>query len=295
MADLIGVDTHFGRLYASSNYDKMYPGIVISIANKDDTGVTNEINLVSIECGPNDKAKGGMALRLVVWDKSEDNSDHTDLITLMEDEPMPEKLYKANFSVTAYLKVSSPADVKSAIDSILRPLADISEDLPLDDALTTEVPEDIAYADDIYESESQIHRNMEDTANEKWAKYLLYLKEWADAKSDPLFMGCCPVCYDEWLDNEWNDIRPLDGLSISDRERIYREVERNYLIEDIKVQLDREEVDKSGLSHDQILSDDDIISHILHLYRKCETYDWENMEYAVENGIRYVLEARKEV
>ena len=145
------------------------------------------------------------------------------------------------------------------------------------------------------DSKSNRLRKCRETNEEKWAKYLLYLKEWADAKSDPLFMGCCPVCYEEWLDNEWNDVRPLDVLSTSDRERIFREVERNYLIEDIKVQLDRDEVDKSGLSHDQILSDDDIISHILHLYRKCETYDWENMEYAVENGISDVLEARKEV
>lgn len=36
-----------------------------------------------------------------------------------------------------------------------------------------------------------------------WAGYCLYLKNWANDHSDVGFEGCCPVCYDEYLDSEW--------------------------------------------------------------------------------------------
>ena len=36
----------------------------------------------------------------------------------------------------------------------------------------------------------------------KWARYLQYLKEWAENHSDKAFVGCCPVCFDEWLEYE---------------------------------------------------------------------------------------------
>lgn len=35
-----------------------------------------------------------------------------------------------------------------------------------------------------------------------WRNYLLYLHDWAQEHSDPLFMGNSPAGYDEWLDNE---------------------------------------------------------------------------------------------
>ena len=76
-------------------------------------------------------------------------------------------------------------------------------------------------------------------------------------------------------------------------EQIYRFMERWYTVEDIKIQLDREEIDKCGLSSGQILGDEEIIAHILHLYHKCETGQWENMEFAVEQGIADVVNSRK--
>ena len=41
-----------------------------------------------------------------------------------------------------------------------------------------------------------------DTHEEMWAKYLQYLRDWANAKRDPGFIGCCPVSYVEWLVSE---------------------------------------------------------------------------------------------
>jgi hypothetical protein len=35
-----------------------------------------------------------------------------------------------------------------------------------------------------------------------WRNYLLYLHDWAQEHSDPLFMGISPAGYHEWLDNE---------------------------------------------------------------------------------------------
>jgi len=78
------------------------------------------------------------------------------------------------------------------------------------------------------------------------------------------------------------------------REQIYREKDREYLLEDIKIQLEREELDLHGLTPEQVLADGEIIAQILHRFGKCETDHWENMEYAVEEGIKEILEERKE-
>lgn len=36
----------------------------------------------------------------------------------------------------------------------------------------------------------------------QWERYLQYLKDWAETRADNGFIGCCPVCFDEWLDCE---------------------------------------------------------------------------------------------
>lgn len=41
-----------------------------------------------------------------------------------------------------------------------------------------------------------------DQKEDKWHEYLEYLIHWAISHSDKGFAGCCPVCYDEWLDAE---------------------------------------------------------------------------------------------
>ena len=45
----------------------------------------------------------------------------------------------------------------------------------------------------------------EEKVESKWHKYLEYLIHWAISHSDEGFAGCCPVCYDEWLDVEGDD------------------------------------------------------------------------------------------
>lgn len=36
-----------------------------------------------------------------------------------------------------------------------------------------------------------------------WSAYCKYLKDWADSHSDSGFEGCCPSCYEEFLDGDW--------------------------------------------------------------------------------------------
>ena len=41
----------------------------------------------------------------------------------------------------------------------------------------------------------------------QWKAYLLYLKMWADSHDDPAFIGTCPVCFDEFLDFEYHQMK----------------------------------------------------------------------------------------
>lgn len=45
----------------------------------------------------------------------------------------------------------------------------------------------------------------EEKVESKWHDYLEHLIHWAISHSDEGFAGCCPVCYDEWLDGEGGD------------------------------------------------------------------------------------------
>lgn len=60
--------------------------------------------------------------------------------------------------------------------------------------------------DYIFDSEYDLIRIQSDrdysSRNDNWSKYLQYLYVWAVEHSDPVFSGCSPACYDEWLDNE---------------------------------------------------------------------------------------------
>lgn len=38
-----------------------------------------------------------------------------------------------------------------------------------------------------------------------WQQYIAYLKDWAEDHSSELCKGMSPVCYDEWLDNEYTE------------------------------------------------------------------------------------------
>lgn len=38
---------------------------------------------------------------------------------------------------------------------------------------------------------------------EAWARYIAYLKDWADDHADPAYAGMTPACFDEWLENEY--------------------------------------------------------------------------------------------
>lgn len=40
-------------------------------------------------------------------------------------------------------------------------------------------------------------------SSQPWKAYCQYLKDWADSHSDPGFEGCCPSCYNEFLDGDW--------------------------------------------------------------------------------------------
>lgn len=40
------------------------------------------------------------------------------------------------------------------------------------------------------------------TSLQPWKAYCQYLKDWADSHTDPGFEGCCPSCYDEFLDGD---------------------------------------------------------------------------------------------
>lgn len=40
-------------------------------------------------------------------------------------------------------------------------------------------------------------------SEESWARYIEYLKDWADDHADPAYAGSAPACCDEWLDNEY--------------------------------------------------------------------------------------------
>ena len=58
--------------------------------------------------------------------------------------------------------------------------------------------------EDILEFASKIKKDYEHEIpnTNPWEGYLDYLKEWASDHKDILFEGMCPVCFDEWLDNE---------------------------------------------------------------------------------------------
>ena len=37
----------------------------------------------------------------------------------------------------------------------------------------------------------------------RWEKYINYLKQWTDVRSDPMWEGTSPACYDEFCGNEY--------------------------------------------------------------------------------------------
>ena len=47
-----------------------------------------------------------------------------------------------------------------------------------------------------------------------WGQYIQYLRDWADAHTEPGFLGTSPACYDEWHGNEYQELlRANDGYN----------------------------------------------------------------------------------
>ena len=86
------------------------------------------------------------------------------------------------------------------------------------------------------------------------------------------------------------------------RERIFLEVERERIVENIKTQL-AEKTDENGdciydlhgLTIDEILADSDMIGSIIRRYERCECNEgyWDNLDYSINQGINDVIEHRK--
>lgn len=56
--------------------------------------------------------------------------------------------------------------------------------------------------DPFTEYRQHLHDPISENEN-AWAAYCKYLHEWADSHSNKAFEGCCPVCYDEFLECEY--------------------------------------------------------------------------------------------
>ena len=85
------------------------------------------------------------------------------------------------------------------------------------------------------------------------------------------------------------------------RTRAFREIEREYIIENIKTQLEGknnayggEVYDLYGLTIDEILSDREIIDNIVNIFNACECGDifWDNLDNSIEQGIEDVIKCR---
>lgn len=91
------------------------------------------------------------------------------------------------------------------------------------------------------------------------------------------------------LANE-NDIWPVL------RERIYREVEHEYWVEDVAERLDsqQEYLDLGDLTADEIIEDSKIMVRIYERFTKygCGDDYWDNIDEAINEGIKTELKAR---
>lgn len=52
----------------------------------------------------------------------------------------------------------------------------------------------------------------DDDDDERWARYINYLIEWALYHSDGIYADSSPACYDEWCDNE--DLDNIERIKI---------------------------------------------------------------------------------
>jgi hypothetical protein len=88
-------------------------------------------------------------------------------------------------------------------------------------------------------------------------------------------------------------VPPNSDMWGSMRERIYREMQDYYTMDYLRGHIENENHDLCGLTAEQVLADGEIMDRILHRYEKCESNDWDNMEYAIENGIKEILATRE--
>jgi len=69
----------------------------------------------------------------------------------------------------------------------------------------------------LYEiTEEELYSNVKEYAQklkeekrmqEEWNKYLKYLKNWSETHSGTGFYGMSPACFDEWEDNEYEEVK----------------------------------------------------------------------------------------
>jgi len=79
------------------------------------------------------------------------------------------------------------------------------------------------------------------------------------------------------------------------RHRIYREIEQEYMMDDIEQHVREEGHDLHGLTPGEVMADNEMIDQIAYRFGKCDSGEeyWFNMEYAVEEGIKEVFEKRE--
>lgn len=52
---------------------------------------------------------------------------------------------------------------------------------------------------------NQTEKGVTVNSDDTWGEYIDYLYTWANEHESSEYMGCCPICYDEWLDNEFDE------------------------------------------------------------------------------------------
>ena len=90
--------------------------------------------------------------------------------------------------------------------------------------------------------------------------------------------------------NKWYQ----SGL-VTPKEAIYRHVEKEHFLADLEEHIREKGHNLSGLTPDEVLGDEEMLSVIIRLYDKSELGEehWYALQSAIERGVKNVLEGRK--